>query len=249
MRSKQLPREYFGLNLAFAEAAARAAHVPLVDALRRWTNLYLRLGSSDDFRADDPAWRDYLAGLSAAADPALNTWQVVQGRGRDEPGPDPSRPGASRGCFRVVLWDRDQLRLHFENADPACCGPLARQRAHLRRAELTELFAWVRRHLPEARTLVGGSWLYNIDPYCRLFPPDYVATAYPSTGEAELRYLSLWGQFLDHEGRVKRQLSVPFLERLRHPGLACLAEAQACLPFQVLRLEAPVECFHRHFGT
>jgi hypothetical protein len=248
VRSRQLPPAYFGLNLAFAEAAARAAGVPMADALRRWTNLYLCLGSGDDFAADDPAWRDYLTGL-VAADPALYTWQRVQAHGRDEPGPDPTRPGASCGCFRVDLWDRGQLRLHFENADPAGCGPLARARLQARRAELAELFASVQRHLPEARTVVGGSWLYNLDAYRRLFPPDYLATAYPSTSEAELRYLSLWGQFLDHEGDVKAHLAEPFLARLRAADLKGIAAVQACLPFQVLRLEAPVTCFHRHFGT
>ena len=51
------------------------------------------------------------------------------------------------------------------------------------------------------RTVVGGSWLYHLEAYRRLFPPAYLATAKPGSGDHA--YLTLWGQFLYCNGQLK----------------------------------------------
>jgi hypothetical protein len=51
--------------------------------------------------------------------------------------------------------------------------------------------------------------------------------------------MPLRGQFVNRSGDVKESLAREFLERLgRQPSLEGL---DACFPFQVLRVEAPVE--------
>lgn len=243
-----VPRAYFHLNLAFADTAAQATGVGLPEALRRWTNVYLRLRLGESFDADDPVWRAYVARLPEAADRVDLTYELYLARREAVLPPPPApAPGTRVGCFRCELWDEGRLRLHFEDRDDSPHGPLSHQRVEVRRAELGRLFAWVRQHLPEVRAVVGGSWLYNIDAYRRLFPPAYLATAYPA-GEAELRYYSLWGQFLDRHGEVKQEMAAPFLERLGGGPFADINAVAGCLPYQVLRLEAPVACFYDHFG-
>ena len=39
------------------------------------------------------------------------------------------------------------------------------------------MFWHLRSLVPPTATAVGGSWLYTIEAYCRLFPPGYLATA------------------------------------------------------------------------
>jgi len=57
--------------------------------------------------------------------------------------------------------------------------------------------------------------MYNLAPYCRLFPTEYNWSAAPV--EAELQYISLWGQFLDHAWNVRLAQHRPLLRVLWHP--------------------------------
>ena len=89
------------------------------------------------------------------------------------------------------------------------------------------------RFAPDTR-IVGGSWLYNVDAYRALFPPDYLATA--QVGPAEYQFMALWGQFLDRRGDARQPATRALLDRLAQPpGAGGPAE---CFPYQVLRLES-----------
>jgi hypothetical protein len=106
-------------------------------------------------------------------------------------------------------------------------------------------------HVPSPRergastaTVVGGSWLYNIDAYHRLFPPGFLATA--RAGPNEYQFIALWGQFLDRHGRVKPRIARPFLE-----GLEQRVTEESLLhgfPYRVLRLESAITTFYRFYG-
>ena len=73
------------------------------------------------------------------------------------------------------------------------------------------MFRHLRDEHPAPHTVVGGSWLYNIDAYRRLFPPEYLATA--KIGDAEYQFLAQWGQFLDCHGHLKAPVAQAFLYR------------------------------------
>jgi hypothetical protein len=79
------------------------------------------------------------------------------------------------GCFSFeLLAPGDVLRIHFSNRDSAGdCGPLVRAKADRRVEELREMFGYIRTHHQSTRTVRGGSWLYNLEAYRRLFPPEY----------------------------------------------------------------------------
>ena len=47
----------------------------------------------------------------------------------------------------------------------------------IRKSELLEMFRHIQANHPDVETVRGGSWLYNIPAYLRLFPPNYVKTA------------------------------------------------------------------------
>lgn len=93
---------------------------------------------------------------------------------------------------------------------------------------------------PLAKAIEGASWLYNTEAYRRIFPTGYTASLKPKAGPRTLTGYSHWGQFIDHQGRLK---SGPANElRLRFPE----ANANApwlIFPLQVLTASAPLASF------
>jgi hypothetical protein len=84
---------------------------------------------------------------------------------------------ASFGCFSYAITTPSTIRLHFLNADADGHSPLGVARFERRRSELTALFAHLKRTTSEDVTVVGVSWLYNLEAYRRLFPASYVSSA------------------------------------------------------------------------
>ena len=240
-------REFFGLQLHFAQRAAALSGVPLAHALLACTNLYIRFGLGRSFDAAEPTWQAYLAGVQNAANghggQELLDWTFgfYQTRLRHDL---PPSTVATVGCFSYARLGPEHLRLHFHNAQEGGDSPLGAGRRDRRVEELRALFAKVDQDEPAACRIAGTSWLYNLEAYRRLFPPSYLATAV--TAEARLRHMPLWGQFLDRHGAVRQGVAVAFLHRLA--GLRNADGLASCFPFQALALEAPVSAFRDFYG-
>jgi hypothetical protein len=234
-------RPFFDLQLRFARAAADLSALPLSHTLMEYTSLYARFGLGRDFDAGHPVWRAYLAGLGNGDDEAW-TYRYYVDRGDSAPPPELV---ASFGCFEYSRLGADRLRMHFRNVEPDGRSPLAAGCLPRRRADLAALFAHVTRTQPEVRTVVGASWLYNVEAYRRLFPSSYVASAHVLRGRFQA--MPLWGQFLDRRGELREDATREFLLRLgRQSSVDGLDD---CFPLPVLRLEAPVRDFVEFFRT
>jgi hypothetical protein len=235
-------RGFFDLQLRFAEKVAELAGLPLERTLLEYTNLYIRFGLGRDFDPAHPRWQGYLAGLRAADERGEWTHQFYLACP-----PVPPAPGlvAMFGCFAYARLGDDRVRLHFRNAEPPSRSPLGVERRAERLAELRGLFAHVKRLEPPPPSVVGASWLYNLEPYRRLFPKAYLDSARELRGR--FQRMPLWGQFVDRHGEVKEDLARRFLEHLdRQAGLEGLDE---CFPFQVLAVEAPARVFYDFYGV
>ena len=138
----------------------------------------------------------------------------------------------------------DRIRLHFHDGDSDGGSPSSPARRDRRVAELTALFADVKRRRPDPVHVIGASWLYNIAAYRTLFPELYLATAHPIQGR--FRHMPLWGQFVNRYGDVREKPAHEFRERLRRQS--SLEDLDRCFPFQVLSLEAPVRAFDEFYG-
>jgi hypothetical protein len=237
-----LPKEFFALNLAFAQKAAKLSQRPFPEVLLEYTHTYLRFGLGRDFDAQNPVWQEYLRGLPSADDPAAWTHSFYLTRLRLHP---PGPPSPAFGCFSYSVWSDGRLRLHFHNAESSAHRPLSRERMGVRLAELRALFRYIKDNVAHPGNVVGGSWLYNLEAYRRLFPPAFVATARPSD-EAEFQFIALWGQFVDSHGQMKPGLAARFLECLSRQTE--LKEVGKCFPFQLLRLECPIQVFYEFYG-
>jgi hypothetical protein len=240
-------KEFFALNLQFAQQVALVLQQPIEEALLRYTHLYLRLGLGRSFNSENPLWQTFLTGLQQSQDGVA--WSYTFYLRQQEKHP-PTLPEPNFGCFSYALWSEDRVRLHFHNGEEQsgegdAYSPLDARRLPIRKAELTEMFTHLKALVPATAIVVGGSWLYNLVAYQQLFPPIFIQDA--QIGQDEFQYIALWGQFLDRHGRVRENLAVPFLEKLK--AQSTLAGLQASFPFQVLRVVAPISAFYVYYGV
>lgn len=94
------------------------------------------------------------------------------------------------------------------------------------------MFSHILRTEKGVKSVVGVSWLYNLDAYKRLFPSAYVASLRTPWFPLHLNGSSTWGQVLDWRQEVKPALKAVLLSRLH------LMRAQA--PWEVFPLRAMV---------
>lgn len=234
-------RDWFALQLAFAERAAAITGRPFAETMLHFTNCYRRFGLGQARTPDHPIWQEYLRGLLLSADHA--DWTATFCHSHTQ-----SLAVPFFGCFHYeYLAETQHIRLHFANNDDSGAGPLSRERLPHRHAELRALFMAIARSLSAVRTVRGISWLHGITAYRRLYPPEYGQSARLVPAERVFASMPLWGQFLDHAGQVKSDLAAVFL--------ACLGQARtiadlaACFPRQVYAVECDIEHFFHFYGV
>jgi hypothetical protein len=92
-------------------------------------------------------------------------------------------------------------------------------------------------------TIVGTSWLYNLEAYQRLFP-----AAYTSSTRVVRRFQAMppWGQFLDRHGQVNQAMRDRFLRSLALP--IEIENLGARFPFQPLTVAGSARDFYELYG-
>ena len=242
-RARRL-RDLFEVQLRLTERVSMAECVPIHQLVGRVTNLHMRFGLGDiDKVPPSPEWQAYcdalapLRTLEARADLTEETFACAA---EEVP---PAREAF--GCFGFDPPDGDGvLRIHFRNQDSADgVGPLDRSKIPRRRAELAAMFARIAELHPTATAVQGGSWLYNLEAYRRLFPPAYGDSRRPPE-RARLSGTSSWGQFLDHTGAAKPDLCAALVRRL--PTIDIAAPWRE-FPLPVLQTRAPIGLFHAFY--
>jgi len=245
-RSEQAERlrGYFEVQLLFAETIADRTSRTLSDACLEFTNLHRRFGlGRADGGALSPGWTRYAAGLErCASGPDRLEWTVAFFADAS-PRESGTRPF---GCFSYELLIPDHVvRIHFNNRDSADgCGPLARVKADRRISELREMFGYIRTHHPGAQVVRGGSWLYNLEAYRRLFPPEYAASTFEPE-RVRLDGTSSWGQLLDSRGFVKPVIRQALLDNIRNLDIAAPWKA---FPMRALGAQSAIEQFYRFYS-
>ncbi|WP_322029523.1 hypothetical protein [Paraburkholderia sp. J76] len=233
-------KEFFDLQIRFAQTVAALIDMPIEKALLDYTNIYVRFGLGRAFDQHHPIWRCYADGLSQSVD--LCDWTYGFYLARAEVTQTRSTVATS-GCFSYAIHNAECVRIHFENVEPATVSPLSIDRLPVRREELRSLFDHVRRNQREATRVAGTSWLYNLRSYRRCFPDEYSASV--KVAESRFRNMSLWGQFLDRHGAVRVGVAENFTRRLSH--IANLKDLVCSFPLQALAVEAPIEQFYRFY--
>jgi len=244
-----LSRDYVDVQIRFAARVAEAAGLVLSEALLRYTNFHRRMGFGVPGRSPPPAaWVEMVAGIDTLShDQRIDRIHaVLEVHGDGSAVLLPGRMGF--GCFACEPPDGDgMVRIHFGNrVANADVGPLHSSRIDERRAELRAMFSWLAAEHPEARRVDGGSWLYNLDAYRRLFPPAFAASRDPHNGPPYVHGMSTWGQFIDFRGQIRANIRDRLLAAL--PALD-MAAPHRVFPYQVLFTTAPFRDFLREYGV
>jgi hypothetical protein len=241
-------RPHFDLQLHFAEALARKSTRPLVETLTFHTQLHRRLAYGNVARMPPAPGFLVLAERVAAQPEHAVRLALIVSAFAERAAPAPPDGAIDQGCFRFETPDaRGHVRIHFRNRDSTGeLGPLHPTKAAQRRTELAALVALLVQEHPEANSIDGGSWLYNLERYRRLFPVEFVASRQPPVGPRMIHGGSTWGQFLDFRGAVRPAMRDAFLARLE-----TLDPAQPWSVFehQALMTSAPLECFRREYAV
>ena len=238
---------YFEIQLLLARRMAELTGDPVGQMARTYTNLSHRLGQGAPLAGSPTAvWLAYEQALDAVPDledqVALTRQTFIE-----QPEETIPAPGQTLfGCFAHEAPDSEgRVKMHFHNLDTDDAGgPLAAGKAGRRRADLAAMVANIRQVHPHATAIQGGSWLYNLEAYRRLFPADYIASRFaPDT--VRLTGTSTWGQLLDSRSEIRpdvRDALMANLNRLdpRAPWRA--------FPLRALRTSAPLTSFEVFYG-
>ncbi len=240
---------WFALQLQFAQAWAEATGCPFSEAVTLQTNIHRRCGlGSARKKPLSPRWHAYLLALEscntidqmAAKTVALAVERFVPFAQIDHP--------LNEGCFSLEPPNPDgMVRIHFSPVDvDASGGPLRKDRAKQRQAELARLFFRLKAEHPTVVSIRGTSWLYHLHAYRRLFPEVYVASRRVREGPGlKLTGGSSWGQFLDHRGQIRQPLADSFLANIENLDPDAVWK---CFPLPAMIAEAPVAAFYDEYG-
>jgi hypothetical protein len=237
-------RAFFALQVAFARKLSERFQLPIGDAYYRYTTLTKSLAIAD---LDD--WRMCMTALEHTSNDLDWIYQCYLARRGHEPAPAPTDTtfygNPLFGCFYYIVRDSTIIRPHFVKNDLPGMRPLREDRIAARRLELQQMFAHIRQAVPAARTVLGNSWMYNLEAYRRLYPPAYTANL-PVSEEDEFAFLALWGQCYDRDWQIKQAVADELLRRV--DTLTDLSQLRLCFPFQILMPECPIDVFYEFYG-
>jgi hypothetical protein len=234
------PLAFFEPQVRLARLLAKRFNLPLSEALLRYTTAAPSLGIAEE------EWLTVSPAFLAADDLAAELHAEYERRRPPDltPGDRMFHGRPLFGCFSYAVREGGVIRPHFVANDLPDLHPLSAERVGARQVELRRLFAHVQAHVPEATTVLGNSWLYNLAAYRRLFPATYTAQL-PASDEDEFQYLALWGQCYDRAWQPRPEIVSALFERVEM--LTELANLRHCFPYQILQPKCPIGAFYGEY--
>ena len=249
----ELPLKYFSLQLDYAKRAAQISRIPLDEALMEFTSFWRRIHDPRVLKTNKTEW---------SFDPETPPWQELCFRiNNNQPADivayelylknDNSTETGKQyfGCFRYDFIPQDDhdygaIKIHFKNWDNSSEGPLSKARQKARHHDLKRMFEHISENYPQAKIVKGGSWLYNLRSYRRLFPKTFTsnmkveAIPFPRTS-------GIWGQFLNSDGQVNEKMKCSFVHKMNIAKNS--EELLECFEFKILFASTAIEYFYRRF--
>lgn len=203
------PKELFELIVKYAERYSEITNLPLLEVIRDVTPIYFFIGNySWDYNPKSDYWGEYVQRIANGekADTLAYLMHLKNNKRL-------SKESEWFGCFRYkYVEDTKTIKIHFRNYDHSGMGPLSINNKQIRLEELKRMFIEIKMQHPETRYVQGSSWLYNYESYRRLFPNTYtrnMQSVLPKT-----QYMVIWGQFLNSEWVVIKEMKDMFLEKI-----------------------------------
>lgn len=248
LETAQIARDFFGVQLHYADVLSARTGIPLADAITFHTNFH-RLFAYGNLSKQPPAseFARLAERITAISDKTERLDHLILAYAERPADPWPSDRFPFGNHFACEAPTADGIvRIHFRNRfNRDAHGPLHASNFAQRRGDLTEMFGHIVKTWPEAKSIVGQSWLYNTEGYRRLFPKAYADSRRPLEGPRTFHGLSTWGQFVDFRGRAKPDVAEAFRRNLETLDVA---QPWLSFPFQVLAVSAPIKAFREEYG-
>ena len=211
IRREEYPKELINLIIQYAKKKSQISQLELIEVIKNFTPVYYLIGNYDwDFKEDSIYWQEFLQRYKNGEDLVELVYDMYIKNYQE------FSNFKWFGCFRYRFVEDEEgngvVKLHFSNNSTSKEGPLALSQKEKRLKELRELFEDVKENHPNAKYVQGGSWLYNLESYRRLFPKEYtnnMKSIYPKP-----QMLVIWGQFINSERGIKKDMAEEFLLRL-----------------------------------
>ncbi len=235
-------KEYFSIQLEFAKKVSELAGISLSDAILNYTTCYKKFEIEGwDFNPNHPVWSDFSKQLESSSDPLSTVYDFYLERQKTQTKDAPS----PFGCFSYEYDSEEKhIQIHFKQKDKSGISPLSSERIEVRKDELRRMFSEIRTKYPEAKTVGGFSWLYNIGAYRRLFPSLYTESA--KVNQTWFKSYALWGQFVNSKKELKQDMSRSFLSCVESKNT--VEELRKCFPYLVLEPEVNIDAFYNFYN-
>ncbi len=240
------PKEYFYVQVCFARKFSEITGMMFEDSLLTKTGLHWRVGGAS--YKDNKKTEEWVQ----AFDPHLNNEELTDKFfdvfiRRSDSFFDPKHN--EFGAFSYWYNPENQkVKLHYENLFKGEKSPLSIDFFDDRIADLKKMFSDIKAKCPMAVEVTGSSWLYQLPAYKRLFPKMFINNLRNVTYE-EIIFSSdsLWGQFLDSKGNIKKDLEIQFVDSIEKAS--SLEELLDSFPLYPMCSSAPIQCFYSHYGV
>lgn len=243
IRTEQYPKELFLLIVEFAKKKAEILHIDLIESIKTYTPIYYLIGNNSwEFREDSTYWEEFLQRYNSGEDLVELLYDMyIKNRKQFS-------DHQWFGCFRYS-YKEDQngdgvIKIHFLNNRSSKEGPLSSSQKGSRLEELREMFQDIKKNYPQAEYVQGGSWLYNLESYKRLFPEEYIDNLKSTKPQTDL--LTIWGQFVNSEWEIKEDLAKEFLEKLR--DVTSEEELSTIFKYPELFPKSEIKYFYKHYN-
>jgi len=236
-------KDYFELQLKFAEKVSKISKQTLAEVLLNYTSFYKTFRIEGwEFNVKDPTWTIFINHLQESDEPLETIYEFYLKQINKKALKNEKK---MFGCFSYELEEKDKcISIHFRNVDSPEPGALSKERITVRKTELKEMFTEIREKHPQLTSVCGFSWLYTIAAYTRLFPPEYIVKS--NVINDWFKSTALWGQFLDSSGNVKRDLVHRFEENIKKAKN--LKDLKESFPLKLLEVSAPIKYLFKFYG-
>lgn len=212
IRREKYPKELINLIIQYAKKRSQIFGLELIESIKNFTPIYYLIGNYDwEFKEDSIYWQEFLQRYENGEDIVELVYDMYMKNYQE------FSNFKWFGCFRYSFVEDEKgngvVKLHFLNNCTSKEGPLALSQRGKRLQELKDLFEDVKENHPNAKYVQGGSWLYNLESYRRLFPKEYFKNIESISPKPQR--LVIWGQFINSEWGVKKDMAEEFLSRLK----------------------------------
>lgn len=252
-RFLEFPLEYFDVQVQFAKKWSELTDEPLSEALLRSTALYRRVvdkwaGKDRPLSLD---WVDLCQKIEG--NPQMATYLVYAlytrlPSSRYLPPDYPENDMKHFGSFSFDYHpDERRVKVHFINLIRGARSGLGLEHLKTRREDLKKMFTFIHDNHEDAREVVGGSWLYNLDAYNRIFSPTYTKEMY-RLYPPKLGYVgnAVWGQFVDSMGGPNRKLCEEFFSNVEKAET--VGDLIDAFPYPTLQPHDNIQNFYEFLG-